>query len=62
MIINEADGDRDGLIDYTEFYKMMHPWTGSYMEFEIKVLNKTCQFNEWMEPISTINVDLSDCK
>ena len=29
MIINEADGDRDGLIDYTEFYKMMRPWVKS---------------------------------
>lgn len=25
MIIDEADADKDGLIDYTEFYKMMQP-------------------------------------
>ena len=25
MIIDEADIDQDGLIDYTEFFKMMHP-------------------------------------
>ena len=25
MIIDEADSDKDGLIDYTEFYKMMQP-------------------------------------
>ena len=24
-IINEADMDRNGLIDYTEFFKLMHP-------------------------------------
>ena len=25
MIINEADVDHDGLIDYTEFFSMMNP-------------------------------------
>ena len=25
MIIDEADCDKDGLIDYTEFYRMMQP-------------------------------------
>ena len=25
IIIDEADMDQDGLIDYTEFFKMMHP-------------------------------------
>ena len=25
MIIEEADSNKDGLIDYTEFYKMMQP-------------------------------------
>jgi len=25
MIIDEADSNRDGLIDYTEFFRLMHP-------------------------------------